>query len=161
MIYRIPKIEEINDILIIKNNVKKRIIESGMPMWLNGYPLDEMIIEDVNLSDARVVELDGKIVAYAHFCHCSKEYNKNTFKDDNLQTFGRVMVDDGYTGMHIGDFLISNMIEESKKIGVNGLGITVDDFNIKALNLYKKYGFVKEGEEQFPYAYLSKMGLYF
>lgn len=161
MIYRIPKVSEINEILVMKNNVKKRIIESGMPMWLNGYPLDEMIIEDVNLGDARVIELDGKIVAYAHYCHASKEYDNGTFKMDNLQTFGRVMVNDGYTGKHIGEYLVKGMIEEAKTLNVLGLGITGDDFNIKAMNLYKKLGFVKEGEEQFPYAYLSKLGLYF
>ena len=161
MIYRVPKISEIEEIIVMKNNVKKRIIESGMPMWLYGYPLDEMIVEDVNLGDARVIELDGKVVAYAHFCHASKEYENGTFKKDNLQTFGRVMVNDGYTGKHIGDFLVKNMIEESKTLNVEGMCITADDFNIKAMNLYQKYGFVVEGEQQFPYAYLVKLGLYF
>lgn len=161
MIYRKPKVEEINDILIMKNNVKKRIIDSGMPMWLNGYPLDEMIVEDIEIGDARIVELNGKVVAYAHYCHASKEYDNGTFKKDNLQTFGRVMVDDGYTGKHIGDFLVKSMIEETKTLGVDGMGITGDDFNVKAMNLYKKYGFIKEGEEQFPYAYLSKLVVYF
>ena len=161
MIYRVPKVSEIDEIIVMKNNVKKRIIESGMPMWLNGYPLDEMIVEDVHLGDARVIESDGKIVAYAHFCHASKEYDNGTFKKDNLQTFGRVMVNDGYTGKHIGDFLVKNMIEETKTLNVEGMCITADDFNIKAMNLYQKYGFVVEGEQQFPYAYLVKLGLYF
>ena len=62
------------------------------------------------------IELDGKVVAYAHYCHTSKEYDNGTFKKDNLQSFGRVMVDDGYTGLHIGRFLVGNMIEEAKKI---------------------------------------------
>ena len=161
MIYRVPEINEIEEILVMKNNVKKRVIESGLPMWLNGYPLDEMIVEDVYLGDARVIELDGKIVAYAHFCHANKEYESGTFKKDNLQTFGRVMVNDGYTGKHIGDFLVRNMIDEAKTLAVEGMCITADDFNVKAMNLYRKYGFVVEGEQQFPYAYLVKLGLYF
>ena len=33
--------------------------------------------------------------------------------------------------------------------------ITGDDFNTKAMNLYKSIGFVKIGEKQFSYAYLS------
>lgn len=161
MIYRIPNINEIPEILEMKHRVKQRVTDSGLPMWLNGYPADEMLVEDIELGDARVIELDGKIVAYAHYCHTSKEYDNGTFKKDNLQTFGRVMVDDGYTGKYIGDFLVKNMIEEAKTLNVEGLGITADDFNIKAVNLYKKHGFIKEGEEQFPYAYLSKLSLYF
>ena len=161
MIYRKPNINEIPEILSMKHRVKQRVLDSGLPMWLNGYPLDEMLVEDIELGDARVVELDGKVVAYAHYCHASKEYDNGTFKKDNLQTFGRVMVDDGYTGKHIGDFLVENMIEEAKTLNVEGLGITADDFNIKAVNLYMKHGFIKEGEQQFPYAYLIKLGLYF
>ena len=161
MIYRKPNINEIPEILSMKHRVKQRVLDSGLPMWLNGYPLDEMLVEDIELGDARVVELDGKVVAYAHYCHASKEYDNGTFKKDNLQTFGRVMVDDGYTGKHIGDFLVKSMIEEAKTLNVEGLCITADDFNIKAVNLYMKHGFVREGEQQFPYAYLIKLGLYF
>ena len=157
MIYRKPIISEIEEILIMKNNVKKRVIATGLPMWLNGYPVDEQIIEDITLGDARVIEIDGEIVAYAHFCHASKEYDNGTFNKDNLQTFGRVMVKDGYTGKHIGDFLVKSLIEEAKTLSVEGMGITVDDFNIKAVNLYSKYGFVKEGEEQLlQISYLSE-----
>ena len=47
----------------------------------------EMIVEDVTLGDARVIEVDGRVVAYAHFCHASKEYDDGTFKKNNLQTF--------------------------------------------------------------------------
>ena len=161
MIYRKPNINEIPEILSMKHRVKQRVLDSGLPMWLNGYPLDEMLVEDIELGEARVVELDGKVVAYAHYCHASKEYDNGTFKKDNLQTFGRVMVDDGYTGKHIGDFLVKSMIEEAKTLNVEGLCITADDFNIKAVNLYMKHGFVREGEQQFPYAYLIKLGLYF
>ena len=78
MIYRVPKTSEIDEILVMKNNVKKRVIESGLPMWLNGYPLDEMIVEDVQLGDARVIELDGKIDSEVSELNTKHE----TLKDD-------------------------------------------------------------------------------
>ena len=53
------------------------------------------------------------------------------------------------------------MILEAQTMNVEGMGILADDCNIKAVNLYRKHGFVKEGEKQFPYAYLSIFGLYF
>jgi ribosomal protein S18 acetylase RimI-like enzyme len=53
------------------------------------------------------------------------------------------------------------MIEEAKSLNVEGMGITADACNIKAVNLYTKYGFKKEGEKEFPYAYLDLFGLYF
>lgn len=161
MIYRVANIKDINEILHMKNEVKQRVINQKLPIWNNGYPLDSMIIEDVEANEGRVVELDGKIVAYAVFHHRNKEYDVSPFKEDNVQCFGRVMVRDGYTGMHIGDFLVKSMIEEAKTLDVVGMGITADNCNVRAVNLYTKYGFKKEGEAQFPYAYLDIFGLYF
>ena len=65
------------------------------------------------------------------------------------------MVDDNYTGIGIGRFLIESIINEVKSKNQKGMIITGDDFNTKAMNLYKSLGFVKIGEKQFPYAYLS------
>ena len=61
----------------------------------------------------------------------------------------------------IGKLLISNIINEVKEMKMIGMKITADSCNIKAVNLYKSFGFKKEGEYQFPYAYLEIYGLYF
>lgn len=162
MIYRIAKKEDLKEIILMKNRVKNRIIEANLPIWLNGYPLDFLIKEDVENNEARVVELDGKIIAYSMLCETIKEYaEENIFDTTNLYSFGRVMVDDGYTGIGVGRFLISNIINEVKSLNVKGMKITADSCNVKALNLYKSFGFKKEGEHQFPYAYLEIYGLYF
>ncbi len=161
MEYRIAKINDYDNIIQMKNRVKERIIKQQLPIWQHGYPLDSMIEEDIEKEHGRVVEINGKIVAYSVFLPSEEEYDKGTFKKDNLQSFGRVMVDDGYTGLHIGKFLVGSMIEEAKKIGKDGMGITADECNIRAVNLYKSFGFVKEGSNQFPYAYLDIYGLYF
>lgn len=161
MIYRIANKNDLFEIIEMKNNVKQRVINEKLDIWNHGYPLDSMIVEDIEEKAGRVVELDGVIVAYAVFHHRTKEYDVSPFKEENVQCFGRVMVKDGYTGKHIGDFLVKNMIEEAKTLDVVGMGITADACNTKAVNLYTKHGFVKEGEGQFPYAYLDIFGLYF
>ena len=161
MIYRIATLNDLNEIIIMKNKVKQRIINQNLPMWLNGYPLDEYIIDDIKSNEGRVIEINGKIVSYSCFHHASKEYGNGVFKKDNVMSFGRLMVDDGYVGKHIGDYMVKSMIEEAKSLNVEGVGILADDFNVKAMNLYKKYGFNIEGARQFPYAYLTILGLYF
>lgn len=162
MIYRIATLKDFEKIILMKNRVKERIIKSQLPIWLNGYPMDCLIEEDIKNKEARVIELDGKIIAYSMLCETSKEYDEeNIFDTTNLYSFGRVMVDDGYTGLGVGKFLISNLINEVKSLNKKGMKITADSCNIKALNLYKSFGFKKEGEHQFPYAYLEIYGLYF
>lgn len=161
MIYRIANIDDLEEIIKMKNDVKKRVIEQELPIWNYGYPLDSMIVDDIKENAGRVVEIDNTIVAYAVFHHRNTEYEIGTFKSDNVMCFGRVMVKNGYTGKHIGDFLVKSMIEEAKTLNVDGMGITADACNIRAVNLYTKHGFKKEGEAQFPYAYLDIFGLYF
>ena len=160
MIYLKATKEDLIEILEMKNIVKQRVIKENLPIWQNGYPLDEMIIEDIEEDEGRIVKIDNKIVAYACFHHAYKEYGKGVFKKDNLQCFGRLMVLDGYVGKHIGAFLVESMIEESKTLNVEGMGLLVDSCNEKAVNLYSKYGFKKEGERLFPFAYLDIYGLY-
>ena len=43
MIYRKATNDDIINIIAMKNKVKQRIIEENLPIWLNGYPLDELI----------------------------------------------------------------------------------------------------------------------
>ncbi|MBE6142355.1 MAG: GNAT family N-acetyltransferase [Erysipelotrichaceae bacterium] len=161
MEYKKAKMSQLEEIIKLKNEVKQRVIKEGLPIWQNGYPLDEMIIEDIENNEGRIVVIDNKIVAYSCFHHAIKEYGKGVFKKDNVQSFGRLMVSDLCVGKHVGDFLVRSMIEESKTLGVEGMGILVDECNIKAYSLYRKYGFRKEGAQQFPYAYLDILGLYF
>ena len=47
MEYKKAKISQLDEIIKLKNEVKQRVIKEGLPIWQNGYPLDEMIIEDI------------------------------------------------------------------------------------------------------------------
>ena len=161
MEYMIANNYHLEEILKMKNLVKSRIIKEGLPIWKNGYPLDEIIIEDIEFHRGRVILLDGKVVAYASISHVGEEYGIDIFTNNNLATFGRVMVLDGYTGMHIGDLLVKSLIDEAKLFGEDGMGIAVDSCNIKAVNLYTKNGFKRVGEYQFPFAHLDLYEQYF
>ena len=161
MIYRKAVEKDLEEVIFIKNKVKERIIKQGLPIWKNGYPLDSFLEEDIMHGEARIIELDGKVVAYSCFLPTEKEYDSDVFQRDNLYSFGRIMVADGYTGKGVGDFLVKSMIEETKTLGANGMGILVDSCNKIAVNLYQKHGFKKEGEREFPFAYLDIYGLYF
>lgn len=161
MQYRIAELKDLEEIIHMKNDVKIRVIKENLPIWQNGYPLDEMILEDIEKGYGRVLEENEEIVGYACFHPAEVEYPPHTFKKENLQSFGRVIVKNGYVGKHYGSHLVKSMIEEAKMMNAEGLGILADACNSKAVRLYEKYGFQKEGSEQFPYAYLDIYGLYF
>ena len=161
MIYRTATPNDITNIINMKNRVKQRIITENLPIWLNGYPLDEFIMEDIEQSHGRVIEIEGKIAAYSVFYPSNIEYEEYLNNFDNHYSFGRVMVDNNFLGMGVGRFLIKSMILEAKSLNQKGMIITADDCNTRAVNLYKSFGFLKESEFQFPYAYLSVFRLEF
>ena len=162
MIYQKATLSDYERIIEMKDEVKQRIINENLPIWLNGYPLNEMIKEDIDLEYGRVIKVENKVIAYATFMPSSVMYPEgNIFKKDNLYSFGRVMVCNEYLSKGIGRKLVESMILEAKNLNSNGLGIAADECNIKATKLYKSLGFEKESEKDFGYAYLSIFGLYF
>ena len=160
-IYKISTMENFEEIIIMKNAVKQKVIDEKLPIWQNGYPTDEIIKEDIENGYGRMIVVDGKIVSYATFHPALYEYDPGTFPTDELMSFGRVMTKVEETNKGYAYKLIENMIEETKQKGYIGLGILVDDFNKKALNLYLKFGFKYYGTGKFPWAVLDKYYLLF
>ena len=162
MVYQKAVLSDYDEIVVMKDLVKQRIINENLPIWQNGYPLNEVIKEDIELGYGRVIKKDSKVIAYAAFMPSSVMYeNEKIFKKDNLYSFGRVMVCNEFLSKGVGRYLVESMILEAKSLNSEGLGIAADECNIKATKLYKSLGFIKEGEKDFPYAYLEIYGLYF
>lgn len=154
-IYRVATISDYEEIIKMKNKVKQKVIDENLPIWQDGYPQDELIKEDIDNLFGRVVEVDGKIVSYATYHHASYEYDKGTFPCDEVMSFGRVMTDVNETKKGYASILIENMILETKKMDIPGMGILVDNFNKKALSIYLKHGFKYIKTEKFPWAILD------
>jgi GNAT superfamily N-acetyltransferase len=183
MVYRKATEQDVVQIINMKNMVKEQVIREGLPIWQHGYPLDSMIQEDILRGEGRVMEMveaeveatagaegrdidsgsewEREIVAYAVFHPSLEEYPAGTFRSDRMQSFGRLMVRTDHAGQHVGQTFVRHMIREAEQLGVDGMGILADACNSRALHLYKKFGFCKEGSAQFPYAYLDIYALYF
>ena len=159
--YRIATMEDYYEIIIMKNAVKQKVIDENLPIWQNGYPTDEIIKEDIENGYGRIIVINNKIVSYATFHPALYEYDPGTFPIDELMSFGRVMTKVTETNKGYAYKLIENIIEETKQKGYKGLGILVDDFNKKALNLYLKFDFKYCGTGIFPWAVLDKYYLIF
>ena len=83
MLYRNANINDYNQIVLMKNRVKERVIKENLPIWLNGYPLDEYLMDDINNNFGRVIELNYQIVAYAAFHPASIDYKEYIENKDN------------------------------------------------------------------------------
>ena len=159
MKYTIATLNDLEEIILMKNIVKERILEKALPIWLNGYPMDEFLEEDIRHGYGRIIIENDEIVGYASLYPAQADYPPHTFSKEQLYSFGRVMVK--YEGRHCASFLVRSMIEEVQKKNIEGMGILVDECNKAAVHLYEKYGFKKIGSKQFPYAYLDIYEFFF
>ena len=154
-IYQVATVEHLNEIILMKNDVKQKVIDEKLPIWQNGYPEDDLIQEDIENGFGRIVIDNGEIVSYATYHPALYEYDPGTFPIDNVMSFGRVMTKVGKEKRGYASYLIDNMINETKRKMIPGMGILVDNFNKKALNIYLKFGFKYLKTSQFPWAVLD------
>lgn len=143
MIYLKAEESDIEECISLKRNVFNRLKEKNLPFWSEEYPSDELIKEDVLSGGQRIIKENNEIIASTVFYSAKDEWGDNEypFKTPDLYCFSRVMVKTGFENKHVGYFLISNVIEEIKKIGAKGIGIMVYPTNYNALHLYSKFGF--------------------
>jgi len=85
-----------------------------------------------------VAEVEGKIVGYTRL-----EGSKlSRFR--HKAEFGICILKD-YWGYGIGKVLMENILMWADSVGIEKISLTVVETNIKAIQLYKRYGFVEEG----------------
>ena len=150
-IYRKADIEELRDIITLKEKVKKKIIEDGLDIWQDDYPNDELLEDDIKKGYAHIVKIDGLVCGYAAVMPTDVDYGPGFYLDHHLVSFSRLMSDPKLRRSGIGRFIIERVIDDAKK-EYDGVGITVDDINNKAVGLYRSYGFSKVGEISIPEA---------
>ena len=154
-IYKIATKEHLEEIIKMKNDVKQKVIDEQLPIWKNGYPQDELLLEDIEYGYGRILVVDGEIVSYASLYPALYDYDKGTFPNDEVMSFGRYMTRVDQTKKGYGTSLIQEMINETKNNKYPGMGLLVDNCNKKALNIYLKMGFKYISTNSFPWAVLD------
>lgn len=85
-----------------------------------------------------VAEVEGKIIGFSR-CQGSK---LSRFR--HKAEFG-ICISKEYWGYGIGRVLLENILMWADAVGIERISLTVVQTNTRAIQLYKKYGFVEEG----------------
>lgn len=155
MEYKVAILDNLEEIISIKNKVKEQIIEENLLIWQNGYPQDELLHEDIEKGFGRVIVVDEQIVAYASYYPALYDYDPGTFPIDDVMSFGRIMTKVTERNKGYASFLVKSMLDEARQNKIPGFGILVDSFNKKALSIYIKSGFKYIRTSSFPWAVLD------
>ncbi|WP_324735231.1 GNAT family N-acetyltransferase [Thermococcus sp. SY098] len=86
-------------------------------------------------------DIENKKIAGFAYLHIKGKYSPNKYTA-NLG----IVVSKEYRGHHIGSLLMKRLIKTAKENEIKKIELDVLTQNTPAINLYKKYGFVIEGE---------------
>ena len=113
--------------------------ESGED-FLTPEDFEKLIFEDLIAEKTifLVAEVEGKIVGFTR-CVGSK---LNRFR--HKAEFG-ICILKNYWGYGIGKVMLENMLMWADNVGIEKISLNVVQTNTKAIQLYKRYGFVEEG----------------
>ena len=152
LIYRKATMQDLPEIMQLKNKVKAHNAAIQLDIWQGDYPQQDLVAEDIQHQCARILETEaGQIIGFTCFQPTEHEYPNATYPA-NRMSFSRLMVDCDMQGQGIGTYFIEHLIQETKSNQKDGMIITVDYFNNSAIHLYKKFGFEKTGTIRIPQA---------
>ena len=109
-----------------------RIMEIESMTFLAPWKEDEILYElnENKFSNMAVILVDNKIVGFYDYWH--------TF---DSATIAQIAVDPSYQRQHLGSMLLNEIIKECNAKKVSNITLEVRKNNVKAVNLYLKYGF--------------------
>jgi len=95
-----------------------------------------------------IAELNGKAVGYAKL---REDSTVDCLKNENAVELHRIYILERAKGKGVGIKLINQCFESARARGYKTIWLGVWEQNSAALKFYKKLGFVKVGELEFPY----------
>lgn len=164
-IYRKAFLNDLKEVLDIKNNIIKDYKKNNIDFWNESYPSDELIKEDILSKGVRLLinKENNEILGYVHICDPLIEFdNFYPFKTNNLYYFGRFMIKLNYEKQNLGSIFLAFIINEIKSFNIyKGIGIMVDPKNINAIKLYLKNNFKFIETKQYEFGPYSTYELIF
>ena len=140
---RLTKTDDLNAVMEIINQAKSYFKTQGINQWQAGYPNEISIINDIGLSEAYVLEDNGKIIATAMISKAI-EPNYNYIEGKWLQNgkylvVHRIAIRDDYKGQGVAKIIL----DETLKLFPNISSIRMDthDDNLSMQRFLTKYGF--------------------
>lgn len=121
---------------ILRCDIQNDIFEQLNRLPLTTEDIYADMVQDYYINELCILAiLNNEYIGYGQII-----YNRSMF---TIVNFGIVSK---YRGLGFGNLFLNEMIEYAKKYGIENLYIRVDSDNIKAINLYRKIGFLDENK---------------
>jgi ribosomal protein S18 acetylase RimI-like enzyme len=156
---RHAKIEDLQTILLMIDNAKKKMASLGIDQWQNGSPNESMILQDIHNTEYYVLEDNGRIVAGAMVSKNKEEtYDRIDGKwrsESPYVVIHRFVVESSVMGRGFGEILL-HKIESMLECKYVRIDTHQDNESMKRLLAKCKYDFcgvisLKDGSKRYAY----------
>lgn len=146
MIFRKTTKEDIKQVMKIINEAKDYFREMNIDQWQDGYPNEEVILNDIKNENSYVLEINKEIVATAMFAlekdeTYDKIYDGKWLTEQDYAVIHRIAVSTEAKGSRIASEIIKNAVVVCLKHGIKSIKIDTHKDNISMQKFLKNNGF--------------------
>lgn len=147
---RLATKDDLTQIMDIISDAKVFLKKSGSSQWQNGYPNEEVILNDIKKGNGYVLLVGDKVAGYAAVIAgvepTYQEIDGVWKKDDDLYaTIHRICLSANYQGQGLGKIFMSDIISLQYANGVRNFRVDTHHLNKPMQRLASDYGFEYRG----------------
>lgn len=141
---------DLPEIMMIINEAKLFLKQSGSSQWQGNYPNENTIQTDIKNMNALVLMVDNQVAGYAASIVGKEATYQNIDgawknNNDNYATFHRLAISSKYRGMHLASFMFSDLISIMASQGIRNFRIDTSRKNKIMQHLVVKHNFIERG----------------
>lgn len=152
MLVRKAVLEDIDEVIRIKNEAIDYMAENGNDQWDREYPTYNTFLNFIKSDYLYIVQDNqGPLGIIGIVDKEDKEYSTINWSPSNTSiTVHRMAISERGRGKGLGQLLLNFAIGEAKNRGVDIIKMDTYFKNIPAQSLFKKMGFIYKGSINFP-----------
>lgn len=152
MVYlRKATLADLDQIDHLIQDAKKLLAADGIPQWQTGYPQKKDILADLEQEMTYLLIVGRQILGTATLMTMPEPNYKNIYQggwqtsDQHYATIHRIAIKSDQTGQHLSDFIFSNLLSETLRLGFKEIRIDTHRQNLRMQHILEKTGFEYRG----------------
>lgn len=150
------QIGQVETIMEIIGDAQRYLKKCKVDQWQDGFPTEDVIVDDIKTGEAYVFTDNNRIVAYVALELGFSDNYEHIFdgswltNNSRYATIHRTAISDEYRGMGLGSDMFDFCIKRALELGLNNIRIDTHENNKLMQHLISKYGFSYRGVIYLP-----------
>lgn len=144
MTIRLAHFNDLPALMAIFGEAQRTIAQLGIDQWQNGYPSEEVIVQDIANGRSYAVEQGSDIVGTFVLVDTEPAYERiydGQWSSEGYLAMHRVAVKVAFRGTGVADAMIQYAVQQARSKGCDALRIDTHQGNLPMRRMLEKQGF--------------------